>query len=271
MTRPDELTDLLWSFSPDGTRLPADISSLRGRPARLARRLLASPGLDDELLRVHFELQRLGEELQLPRRVAETLQAWVRHTGRPMRVVDIGCGLGYVIRWLAAHRVLGPSVSLVGVDFNPLLIARASALAAAEGLDCRFIAGDALRPGLAVEDGADTIVISSGLVHHLSPADLPSFFAAQQALGVHGFAHWDIDPSVWSTLGAWVFHRGRMRSPVSRHDGVLSARRAHTGAVLAGAARAGAPAYDVSCVDAPRWRPRVVDVLRPVTGLRAPA
>ncbi|SNY42485.1 hypothetical protein [Paractinoplanes atraurantiacus] len=139
----------------------------------------------------------------------------------------------------------------------------------AESLDYRFIAGDALRPGLAVEHGADTIVISSGLVHHLSPADLPSFFAAQQALGVHGFAHWDIDPSVWSTVGAWVFHRGRMRSPVSRHDGVLSARRAHPVGVLAAAACVGAPAYDVTCVDVPRWRPRVVNVLRPVTGLAA--
>lgn len=279
----DELTDLLQATDPaSGDRLPVRLDAVvaqleaggQRRAARLARRLPATGGvldagaIDALQVRVHCELQRLGEELQLPRRIA----AWLRHfraarPGEPIRVVDIGCGLGYVLRWLAAHDALGPDVDLVGVDLNRSLITRAAELAEVERLTCRFIAGDALTPGVAVDAGTATVVISSGLLHHLPAATLPEFFAAQRALGVAAFAHWDIDPGPWTTLGAWVFHRARMREPVSRHDGVLSARRAHPGPVLLAAARAGAPDYRPACSDGRRWAPRLSDVLRPVTGI----
>jgi len=83
---------------------------------------------------------------------------------------------------------------------------------------------------------------------------------------VAAFAHWDIVPSRWSTLGAWVFHRARMREPLSRHDGVLSARRAHPAPVLVAAAAAGAPGYLARVVEESRWHPRALDVLRPLVG-----
>ena len=80
------------------------------------------------------------------------------------------------------------------------------------------------------------------------------------------FAHWDIAPCVWSTVGAWVFHRARMREPVSRHDGVLSARRAHPAETLLAAARAGAPRHSTAVLEGPRWQPRALDVVRPIVG-----
>ncbi|GAA3345995.1 hypothetical protein GCM10020358_55280 [Amorphoplanes nipponensis] len=271
-----ELTDLLSTGEP--VSRDALVAQLRAggqrRAARIAARLpvrggvLVGAEIDALLIRVHCELQRLGEELQLPRRVAEWIVRF--RAGRPatpLRVVDVGCGLGYVVRWLAAYEMLGPGVELVGVDLNRALVTRAAELAAAERLRCRFIAGDALAPGVAGNDGVSTVVISSGLLHHLSTAELPAFFAAQRALGVAAFAHWDIDPGPWTTLGARVFHRARMREPVSRHDGVLSARRAHPAGVLLAAARAGAPDYRPACADGPRWWPRLSDVLRPVTGI----
>ena len=122
---------------------------------------------------------------------------------------------------------------------------------------------------MAVEEGARTVVISSGLMHHLPEPVLEEFFAGQARLGVAAFAHWDIGPCVWSTLGAWVFHQARMREPVSRHDGVMSARRAHPAEVLEAAARAGAPGYDARVLEGSRWHPRGLDVLRPITGIRA--
>jgi hypothetical protein len=42
-------------------------------------------------------------------------------------------------------------------------------------LTCRFTQGDAFRPGLAVKDGACSIVISSGLMHHLPESGLVDF------------------------------------------------------------------------------------------------
>ncbi|MCP2168186.1 methyltransferase domain-containing protein [Goodfellowiella coeruleoviolacea] len=160
-------------------------------------------------------------------------------------------------------------MELVGVDLNATLIAQATRLAGVERLRCRFVTGDAFEPGVAVEDGARTIVISTGLLHHLPAAQLPEFFAAQRRLGVHAFAHWDFDAGPWATLGAWVFHRARTREAVSRHDGVLSARRAHPAAALLRAARLGADGYRIACVDGPRWLPRLTHVVRPITGTRA--
>ena len=280
-----EITDLLWAIDADGRRAVVRrdhvvdrlVASRQGSAARIVARMpevdgSLDPAYVDALgLRVHRELQRLGEELQFGRRVAALLApivADLRAAGATVRVVDVGCGLGYVPRWISATAALGPDVELVGVDRNPVLIAEAARLAKVEGLPCRFVHGDAFRPGVAVAGGTRTIVISSGLLHHLPHSELADFFAAQAQLGVAAFAHWDIAPCRWSTLGAWVFHRARMREPVSRHDGVLSARRAHPAAILLSAAREGAPGYGVRVDEGSRWHPRAIDVLRPVVGMR---
>lgn len=282
-----EITDLLWEVDPDGVPVgvaKADVlRRLRERGQRHAARIVSAfpeadgvldPDYVDDLgFRVHCELQRLGEELQLGRRIAALLGPVVEAVrGRgagPVRVIDVGCGLGFVVRAMAASVTLGDDVELVGVDLNPVLVSGARRLAEREGLACHFLQGDALRPGVAVDEGTRCIVISSGLLHHLPESGLPDFFAAQARLGVAAFAHWDIAPCLWSTLGAWVFHQARMREPVSRHDGVVSARRSYPAGVLAAAARAGAPGYDVRVLEGSRWHPRALDVLRPVVGVRA--
>jgi SAM-dependent methyltransferase len=251
----------------------------QGRAARIVSAIpsaqgVLDPGYVDALgFRVHCELQRLSEELQLARRVAALLSSlieMVRHrsTGA-VRIVDVGCGLGFIVRAMAASEILGPDIELVGVDLNPFLVAEAGRLADQEGLTCRFEQGDALTPGLAIQDGARCIVISSGFIHHLPESGLAEFFRAQARLKVAAFAHWDIAPCLWSTLGAWVFHYARMREPVSRHDGVLSARRAYPAAQLQRAAQHGAPGYNIKVVDGSRWHPRALDVLRPIVGTRA--
>lgn len=287
-TGPLEITDLLWSFDGSGARGPVDraavASLLRSRGQRGAARIVSrlqagsdgslDPAAVDALgLRVHYELQRLGEELQLWRRVAALvgdLLARLRlDDGGPVRLVDVGCGTGHVLRAIAANAALPAYVELVGVDLNRVLVAEAERLARTEDLGCRFVAGDAFAEGGAVADGPRTIVISTGVLHHLGPDELVAFFGSHAARRVAAFAHWDIAPCLWSTLGAWVFHRARMREPVSRHDGVLSARRAHPAPALLEAARQGAPGYPCAVVEGPRWHPPAVDVLRPVVGVRA--
>lgn len=189
-----EITDLLWSVDCAGQLRPvlqADVlNRLTGTGQRRAARIVARmPTVGGRLdpdhvnalgVRVHCELQRLGEELQFPRRVAALLTPMVaslRQTGREtIRVVDIGCGLGYVLRSLAASGALGADIELVGVDLNPVLIAEASRLAGLERLNCRFVVGDASTPGRAIEDGAQTIVVSSGVLHHLPvPGSAPDW------------------------------------------------------------------------------------------------
>jgi SAM-dependent methyltransferase len=291
--RPLEIIDLLWPVDGDGNRLPVvqaeaveRLASLgQRRAARIVARMPATdgvldPGYVDALgLRVHCELQRLSEELQFPRRVADLLGpivARVREAspGDLVRVVDVGCGLGCVLRYLAATATrgspaLGPGIELVGAELNGTLVNAATELAERERLTCRFVRADALLPDAVIEDGPRTIVISSGLMHHLGVAELDGFFAAQRGLGVAAFAHWDIAPCFWTTLGAWVFLRARMREPVSRYDGMISARRAHPASVLLAAARAGAPGYAPRVLEGTRWHPKVIDVLRPIVGMSA--
>lgn len=274
-----EVSDLVRAVDPQsGQRLPvtraAVLAQLRDdrRGTRVVRRLPVVDGdvldpsvVDATLLRAHGELQRLSEEMQQGRRVADVLGpllAAVRRTSgrqRP-RVVDVGCGLGHVVRWLAYHRPVG-AVELIGCDLDEALLAEASRLAEAERLDCTFVRADAL----SLQDPAD-VIISTGFVHHLRDQDLVDFFGRQDSTAA--IAHWDVATGPLTTLGARVFHRARMREPLARHDGVVSAQRAYDDQALLVALRQGAPALVPLLVDAAPRRNPLVAVLRPVLGLQ---
>ncbi|MFF5225958.1 class I SAM-dependent methyltransferase [Dactylosporangium sp. NPDC000521] len=244
-----EISDLIVRHDPaTGARLPVRrddvLAALRAagdrRGARIAEALPHRDGVLDTdaaerlLVRTHTELQRLNEELRIAEQLAELLGpllAAVARDGERPRIVDVGCGIGYAIRWLATTGVLG-DVELCGVDLNAALVAEASRLAEAEGLTCRFTHGDAF----ALPGGA-TVYISSGLLHHLRGDELGAFFRAQAAAGARAYCHFDIAATRLAPLGAWMFHRARMREPLGRHDGVASARRAHEDHALLEAAR----------------------------------
>src|SRR5262249_50180674 len=107
---------------------------------------------DDILIRAHTELQRLSEEfLQADRARAllVPLLETLRRSGTPppYRVVDVGCGLGYVVRALAAHGRLGHDVELIGCDMNRTLLERARALAEEESPACEVRGANAIRLG----------------------------------------------------------------------------------------------------------------------------
>jgi hypothetical protein len=96
----------------------------------------------------------------------------------------------------------------------------------------QFVHGDAFAlPGSA------TVYISIGVLHHLRGGDLGAFFRAQAVAGAQAYCHFDIAATRLAPLGAWMFHRARMREPLGRHDGVASARRAHADHDLMTAAR----------------------------------
>jgi SAM-dependent methyltransferase len=217
--------------------------------ARIVQRLPERAGALDQdfvrhlLIEVHCEIQRLAEEFQHGQRmhaILASVLAWLPDSApRPIRVVDIGCGTGYVLRWLARFGSFGRAVELVGVDFNRGLIDEATRLAEEEALDVRFERGDALRR----DEGAD-VYISTGVLHHFEPEQLVEFFERQR--GAHAAVHFDFRPSRLGWLGAQLFHQLRMRHPLSRHDGVASALRAYPRETLLRAARKGLPGYDLS-------------------------
>jgi SAM-dependent methyltransferase len=263
-----EISDLIVDFDPATlARLPVrkrdvvDAFSSAGN-CRAARIVAAMPerdgildpaAVDRLLVRVHCEMQRISEEFQHGQRVAELLRPLLdalRAAGaaRPLRIVDIGCGTGYVLRWLAARGRLGPDVELIGADYNRALVDEASRLAAAEGLDVRFVNANVF----ALREPA-TVFLTTGVIHHFRGLDLVGFFREHEQPRAAAFLHFDFQPSVLAPFGAWLFHAVRMREPLARHDGVLSAVRAHSAATLLAAAREGAPGYRAAMYGTRLW------------------
>ena len=76
-----------------------------------------------------------------------------------VRVLDVGCGTGWMSNSLALHH----GASVTGLDFNPVAIARAREVAEATGLPTQFVAGDLFT--YQPEEPFD-LVISLGVLHH---------------------------------------------------------------------------------------------------------
>lgn len=251
-----EISDEIVAFDPESlARLPvrkADaLASVSDAPR--ARRVVAAiperdglldpEAVDRLLIRVHCEMQRISEEFQHGQRVAELLRpllAALREGAapRPLRVVDVGCGTGYVVRWLAARGGLGEDVELVGADYNAALVGEAERLARLEGLRCGFVTANAF----ALRAPA-SVFLTTGVLHHFRGDALRRFFESHERPTAQAFAHFDFQPTPWAGLGAWLFHAIRMREPLARHDGVVSAQRAHPAATLLAAAKQGAPGF----------------------------
>lgn len=279
-----EISDLIVAYDPDTLeRRPVRRSEVvaellragRKDGARIAAKLPATEDVLDPdevdalLLRAHAELQRLSEEMQQGERVRRVLRPildTLRAAGapRPLRVVDVGCGPGFVVRWLAARGALGNDVELCGCDYNRSFVEAAAGAAREEGLRCRFLVANAF----TLAEPA-TVFLSTGVIHHFRGADLTSFFGRQAAAGALAFVHFDIKPTYLAGLGAWLFHRARMREELSRHDGVLSALRAHGGRALLAAAREGAPDLTCRLFDGAIGLLPVTDIMQAVVGMRS--
>lgn len=194
--------------------------------------ILCENAVDQILLDSHKELQRLCEEFYHAQRISKIIQSMVqsiRSMGiqRKIRLVDIGCGIGYILRWLAANQIASDDLTLIGVDFNAALIDHAQKLARAENLQVEFKVANAFHLDLSVD-----IFISSGVLHHFPKQKLDLFFEQQAKCKPLGFAHFDPQNSWATPIGSFIFHFSRMRTPLARYDGWLSAVRAHSGISL---------------------------------------
>jgi SAM-dependent methyltransferase len=278
-----EISDLIVSFDPETLeRRPVEKRAVLEEleragnlpAARIAARLPERDGVldpdavDGLLIRVHCELQRLWEEFRHGPRLLSILSPLIAalrraDAPRPIRVVDVGCGLGYAVRWLAREGVLGDDIELVGADYNAALVRRAEELAREEKLRCRFVVKNAFRL-----DQPASVFTSTGVIHHFLGPALAAFFGHQSAEDTAAFLHFDLKPTYVAPLGAWIFHQARMREPLSRHDGLLSAVRSHPGPTLLTAARAGAPGFRSALIDGRTGVLPILRIFHAVIGLR---
>jgi len=281
---PPEISDLIVSYDPVTlARQPVMRDEVVARFRKLNRshaaKIVAAMPIDEQgnlcpvevdklLIRVHAEIQRLSEEFQQGHRIKALLQPMLsvlraEGVASPYRIVDVGCGPGYMVRWLAAFGDLGDDVELIGADYNVALIEHARRLAELESLPCHFEVANAFQlttPG--------TIYYSIGVIHHFRGDGLQQFFASQEQPMTQAWMHFDIKSSWLAPMGAWLFHRARMREPLARHDGVLSAIRAHPSETLLDAAKSGAPGFARMLFDEDEsWLP-IWKVMHAVVGVR---
>ena len=279
-----EITDLIIQHDPRTLqRLPVCKEDLvtvfsRFRNRKALRAIEALPEnngvldpreIDALFLTVHWEMQRLAEEFYHGRRVWELLRcviASIRHAGirETLRIADVGCGTGYTTRWLAANIPIAEhNIELVGMDLNSTLISEASRLASAERLPCQFIHGDAFSC-----EHSGSIFLSTGVIHHFRGDALLEFLRRHDQAETHAFLHFDFHPWFLAPFGSMFFHYLRMRTAIARHDGVLSAARAHAGNTLTEAVRTAAPGFASGIYGARIWKTPVPRVFQTLVGLR---
>ena len=225
--------------------------------------------IDALLLTVHWEMQRLAEEFYHGQRVWGVLKpliAAIRNTGfrETLRIADVGCGIGYTTRWLAARVPLAElNVEVIGIDLNSTLISEAKRLAGAERLPCQFVHGDAFS-----REHSNQIFMSTGVVHHFRGDDLTEFLRRHEQPETRAFLHFDFQPWLLAPVGSLFFHNLRMRTAIARHDGVLSAARAHDAKTLVGTARAAAPGFASGIYGARIWGTPAPRVFHTLAGAR---
>jgi 2-polyprenyl-3-methyl-5-hydroxy-6-metoxy-1,4-benzoquinol methylase len=278
-----EISDEIVAFDPVTlARLPVRKSSVvqhfsdlrNRRAARIVEAMPEADGyldpvcVDRLLVSVHCEMQRISEEFQHGQRALELLRPVLtavkpRSSSKKLRVVDIGCGTGYIIRWLATHGNLGPDIELIGVDYHEALVNEARRLAEVEGLNCAFKVANAFRL-----DPPGAIYLSTGVVHHFRDGALREFFAQHERPETLAFLHFDFLPSALAPFGSWLFHTVRMRSPLAKHDGLVSAIRAHPGATLLSAARSGTSSFALAMFNTRLWGLPIPRAFHTVIGIR---
>jgi arsenite methyltransferase len=152
----------------------------------------------------------------------------VRHADlRPGQdVVDLGSGGG--IDCLLAARAVGPSGSVVGVDFLPDMVRRAAATATESGVaNVRFVEG--LIEALPLPESSADVVISNGVVN-LSPRKVRVLAEAFRVLRPGGrlaivdlVLEHDLPPEIQTHPAAWAGCLSGALSEVALYKGVRRA------------------------------------------------
>lgn len=119
------------------------------------------------------------------------------------RILDLGCGTGSLCLMLKARC---PQATIIGLDPDPSMLARAERKAARAGLDIAWIeaSATALPQAAPLREPFDACV-SSLMFHHLTPAEkkaaLAEAFRATKAGGRIAIADWGPPRTPWGRLG----------------------------------------------------------------------
>lgn len=191
---------------------------------------------------------------RLPGGAGASVSAVLRsiETAERLPVLDVGTGGGDFVRRL--RRRCGAPI--IAVDADPAVVALARAHISDVDNVTVLLADARMLP---LGDASVSVAHCSLLVHHLDPADVVTALSEMRRVARAGVVVNDLRRSraAYALTAAAVF--ALARSPVTRHDGLLSARRAYTLAELDDLA-AQADLHPVA--RSPGWWPRVTTTYR---------
>ena len=216
----------------------ARVTTGRGRPtlnerAENLRELMDDPDCDPDRLRATLERFTLVNRL---------IAAWgtvyrtrvrpaLATAPGPVRLLDIGCGGGDVLRGLVARaRADGFDVTGVGIDPDERSLAVARAARPVPRIEYRLT--DSTR--LADSGERFDVTLSSHVMHHLTPAELRTVLEDSARLATRLALHSDIARSRLAYAAYAVGITPLAPGTLLRTDGLRSIRRSWTPAELAG-------------------------------------
>ena len=183
--------------------------------------LMDGPCSYEELRDCLRDIAKVNRLTMAYRPTLQWLERVVNLSSKPLRIVDVGCGYGDMLRRIegwAAKR--GVAVELIGVDLNADAVR--AAREASAGTKIEWIAGDAYSCAAAAE--AD-VVISSLLTHHLTEAEIVRFLAWMEGTARVGWFINDLHRQAVPYYFFRVMAAGAGWHRFVRNDGPVSIRR----------------------------------------------
>ena len=181
--------------------------------------MMDQPGLDRSL---HVEALRGLGRINLWSRSLSALWRPIEQAARksPIRVLDLACGGGDLVRGLASRaKKAGLDIQFDGADFSEDAIAYADEQAKAEGLNTGFFILDALRDPVP---GDYDIVTCTLFLHHLDESDAVLLMTRMREASRKLVLIDDLIRSRFGYLLATVGCRLLSRSKVVHYDGPTS-------------------------------------------------
>ena len=153
-------------------------------------------------------------------------QAAKTHSGgTPLRLVDIGCGYGDLLRairrWARRRSV---AIDLIGVDLNPETI-RIARAATPSGDRIDYEAVDVFK---FAETAPVDLMVSSLVTHHFTDAEIVEFLRKMEAMARRGWAVSDLQRNRFLYHFIGLASRLARFHPMITHDGQLSVARSLT-------------------------------------------
>jgi SAM-dependent methyltransferase len=236
--------------------------SLPGLPD-LSTRLEANEWMDDFSISDERLTQAL-RDLRLTNRLVAgyaatdaVLDPFLRECDH-LRLLDIGCGSGdYLVHLARRGARFGCTVTLIGVDANPVTVGHARAyldeqLSRSLRSQVRVEIEDAL--AFPCDDNAVDIAHAALFLHHFHGDAARRLLRQMQRVSRHGIVVNDLHRHPLAWIGIWLLSRGLRMAPMVQHDGPMSVRRGFRADELRALAQAaGLPAPSIRWHWAFRW------------------